>query len=335
MARATIKTIAQEAGVSIATVSKALNDMPDISDNVKARIREIALRQGYVTNAAARQLASGHSHMVGIVLPELAQHNYAALYKTLSARLYRAGYSNYCACSEGDLKAEAVLAADMVEKGVGALIAATATTDTKHIEEAVHGRVPIIYVGGAANPNAENAVACDDYSGGMLAGRTLHGGGCKRACVFTWGSAATPQHQRTRGFLAYMQENGVPVAVRQAVGELHEEGGAQLMRQALKQEEVPDGIFCTDDLLALGALDVLRQKGVAVPQSVQVMGYGDSPCAALALARLSTIALPYREIGICASDIALHLLDGTEDVVRKMTLEPQLAQRGTTVASEA
>lgn len=329
MAKATIKTIAEEAGVSIATVSKALNDMPDVSEGVKVRIREIARRQGYVINAAARQLASGHTYSVGVILPDLGQRDIALVFSALSQRLQRAGYTLNLGITESDIKAEAAMAVDMLNKGVGLLVVYPATNEKRHIEEAVGGRLPVLYMGGAVNPNAENAVICDDYKGGMAAAEALYEGGCRSAAIFTWGDAATAQHERARGFMAFMQENGVSVRTYKSSEYLTEDTGRVMAREMLLEGPAA-GVFATDDLIAMGALDVFQRAGLSVPEEIQLVGYGDAPFAGLGLIELTTVALPAKEMGICTSDLVLGLLGERTDVVRKMTLEPQLVRRAST-----
>lgn len=330
MAKATIKTIAEEAGVSIATVSKALNDMPDVSDSVKARIREIAQRQGYITNSAARQLASGHAYAVGVILPDIARNETAMTYKYLAQRLQKSGYALYLADSGGEMKTEAGLVLELLEKGVGALVIMPAISDMRHIEDAVKGRVPVAYIGGAVNPNAANTVASDDYKGGMMAARVLFHGGCRSSAVFTWGPAATAQHERTRGFIAYMQEHGATVKTYNTSAVLGEDAGRTMAEKALA-EGLPTGVFATDDLLAMGAMAVFAERGVSVPGKVQVVGYGNTPSAGLGLIGLTSVASPAHEIGICVADIVLGLIRGDGDIVTKLTLEPQLVRRATTM----
>lgn len=329
MANATIKTIAEEAKVSIATVSKALNDMPDVSEAVKVRIREIARRQGYTINKNARQLASGHADSVGVILPDITERNMALLYKSLAARLNKAGYSVYLSDSEGSAQNEAQLVLEMLEKRVGVLLIMAATSETRHIEDVVRGQVPVVYLGGAVNPNVENAVICDDYKGGMLAARHLYHNGCRNSVVFTWGNAATPQHERARGFIAYMQEHRAVVRSMHAGPAGTEAAAEALVAQLLESRALPSAIFATNDLLAVGAIHALRRWDIRVPQDISVIGYGDSPGAGFSLVQLTSVALPSYEMGICACDLALGLLRKNGDVVRKLTLEPQLVRRGT------
>lgn len=335
MAGPTIKTIAEEAGVSIATVSKALNDMPDVSDAVKARIREIARRQGYTINQSARQLASGHSYSVGVIMPDISERNTALIFKSLSTRLNRAGYSVYLNDSEGDPQKEAVMARDMLEKRVGVLIVLPVVAGTRHIEEAVHGQIPVVYIGGAVNPGAQNTVLCDDYKGGMMAARHLYRNGCRNSVVFTWGDAATAQYERTRGFVAYMQEHKAVVQVMNAGRTLEEQGGEKLAVELMRTGRLPTGLFATDDLLAIGAITGFSRVGVAVPRDISVVGYGNSPAAALSVLRLTSVALPVSEVGICTCDMALQLLRGEKDVVRNLVLEPQLIRRSTVLGPGA
>lgn len=329
MAKATIKTIAEKAGVSTATVSKALNDMPDVSVAVKMRIRDIASSQGYILNIAAKQLASGHSYTVGVILPEITRWDTAIFYSTLTQRLQRADYTVLFGNSEGDVKAEATMAVSMIGKGVEVLVVMAATSEMRHIEEAVKGNIPVIYVGGATNPNAKYSVACGDYNGGMLVGRALYHGGCRDVAVLTFGSAATVQHERSRGFIAYMQEHGASVTTYKESGLLTEETGVNLIRQLLKKQ-TPHGIFATDDLLAFGAMGVLWTENIRIPNDMQLVGYGNSPYSALALTRLTTIESPLNEVGICTSDMVLSLMRNEEDIIQKLTLEPRLVRRSTT-----
>lgn len=329
MAKPTIRTIAQEAGVSTATVSKALNDMPDISVEVKMRIRQIAKRQGYVLNVAARQLASGHSFGIGVILPDLAQHNDALFYVALAERLQRAGYVVFLGNSRGDMKAEASMVTDMMQKGVGVLLIMTATSEMRHIASVTDGKTPVIYMGGAVNPYAEYSVKCDDYMGGMQAAHVLRAGGSRRVSVLTWGAAATPQHERVRGFLSQMQEYGIPVKVRQVSDYLSEEAGWRMAQEVLRDNQ-EDGVYATDDLLAIGAISALLEKGVRVPEDMQIVGYGDAPMASLALFKLTTIALPTSDMANCASDMTLALMRTQEDMIRKLVLEPKIVLRATT-----
>lgn len=329
MAKATIKTIADEAGVSIATVSKALNDMPDISKAMKTRIREIAQRQGYVLNTAARQLAKGQPSRIGVIMPGLYAQDSADLCGALATKLQRADFTLHWAGSGGDSKAEAALVADLAAKGAEGIIIQPVTTEMRHIEQASAGRSPIVYVGGAVNPAAAYAVVCDEYKGGGLAAQALYQRGCRNAALLTFGDAATPQYERTRGFIAYMHEKGVPVRVYQQGAQPTEAAGAFLAHSAV-QETMPQGMFCTHDLLALGALYQLRQLHISVPGQIQVMGYGDIPGAALQLIGLSTVAAPYDQIGLCAADMMLGVLSGQEDVAARLVLEPQLKLRQTT-----
>ncbi len=326
--KATIKTIASEAGVSIATVSKALNDLPDVSTAVKERIREIARKQGYSINVAAKQLASGAFYTVGAILPNLTDPAAAEIYPILSQRLQQNGYLVRLGISDNDLKAEATMALDMLKKGIDLLLIFAATTNTRHIEEAVFGQVPVAYIGGAVAPGAENAVTINEYRGGMLAAKVLEK--ADKTAVFTWGGTATAQHERVRGYVASMQERGKPVKVYKNADILSESTGYTMAR-ALLEDGGAAGVFATDDRIAAGAVHCFREAGVRVPEDIQVIGYGDAPFADLGLLRLSTVSVPAHEMGICAANLVLDILGQKEDLVRKMTLDPRLTLRQTTL----
>lgn len=329
MAKVTIKTIANEAGVSIATVSKALNDMPDISESVKQQVRAIAARQGYRINVAARQLAQGKSNTIGVILPDISQHNVAQVYKTLSNRLQKEGYTLLLGNSEGDLKSEAAWSVDMMNKGAGLLVVQTVSTDNRHIQQAVKSAVPVVYLGEAVNPAAETGVLCDSYKGGMLAAKILWDGGCKTAAVFTWGQAASAQYECVRGFLAFMREQNIVPEVYSGGKYLSEDAGRTMAHQMMEKQRA-HGVFATHDLIAAGALQAFREVGLHLPKDLQLVGYGNHPFSELSLLEITTVALPNKELAIAAANLCADLLTGNESCLKKLTVEPYPVLRKTT-----
>ena len=330
MANATIKTIAKEANVSVATVSKALNDMPDISEAVKQRIRDIAEAQGYTINSNARSLASGRTFTMGVLLPDIAHPGYSQIVNGLFARLNDAGYSIYLYSTGGVMQQEAAMALQMVQKRVGVVIAVPGTSDVRHIEEITGGRVPVIYLGGVVGPGMQNTVISDDYSGGRQAARYLYRCGHRHCRVLTQFGPNTKWHQRMRGFVEYMQTHNCTVDVREApAGVEGADAGEFLARRMMEKNRPHTAIFATDDLIALGAMGYFKGVEKQVPADISVVGYGDLPCSSLQLLGLTSVRPPYSEMGICAADLAVDLIQQRDDMVRNMVLEPQLIKRQT------
>ncbi|MDL2217614.1 LacI family transcriptional regulator [Christensenellaceae bacterium OttesenSCG-928-M15] len=328
MSKPTIKTIAQAAGVSTATVSKALNDMPDISEPVKARIRQIAHEMGYTINANARQLAKGHSSMIGLIMPDLTDEMAAHLYLSISQRVLQSGYTVFVSHSANNIQQEIECIRRMLQLRIAALIIMPVSKDAKHVEATVQDAIPVVYIGGNVPVAALYGVEYDDYTGGLLAARHFYRSGFRTSAVFTYGQAATPRHERMRGFVGYMQQHQCPVQVYNAGDMLNsEEAGQILVNKALANKNLPNAIFAADDLIALGAIAEFQQKGVYVPGHVSVIGYGNTAFAKLSIVKLTSISQPTNEMGICAADMAVELIEGAEDIVPRLRLEPQLVRR--------
>ncbi len=327
----TIKTIAKEAGVSVATVSKALNNMPDISDSTKAHICEIAQKQGYTINSNARELVKGHSHSVGVILPDLAHPGHAQFVKGLHDRLKAAGFSLYLNSSGGNPKNEILYTLEMMQNRVGALVFLPGNpASMQHVEDAVQKKVPLIYAGVAPLTQQACTVAFDDAEGGRLAAQYLWQKGHRQCRVFTPAGAETAHSERVRGFVESFRRNGGQADTRQAPAGLAEEaGGMYLAKQMLERQRPHTAIFAVSDEMALGTLAALAAAQSPARTPVAVVGFGDIPVASMALINLTTLALPYREMGIHAGDMAAEWLRGLSPSLQHVLLPPTLVQRGT------
>ncbi len=329
MPNPTIKTIAKEAGVSVATVSKALNNMPDISESTKAYICDVAKKQGYTINTNARELARGGSHSVGVVLPDITHPGCAQLAKGLHARLEQAGCALYLNDSGGLRQAETLQTLGMLQKRVAVLVFLAGDAELRHVEETVRGQVPVIYVGGRLDTALPCTVACDEAAGGRLAARHLMKAGHRQCLVFC--QPETPQDAggRVQAFMEYVNRQGGQAQVWQAPPGLEDEAaGAALAQKMAKSRGGYTAVFAASDEMALGAMAVLAAAGMPVPQAVSVVGYGDIPAAALALANLTSVRLPYTEMGIHAGDMAAGWVRGEPPVCCHVLLEPELVKRG-------
>ncbi len=330
--KTTIKTIAKAASVSTATVSKALNDMPDISQTTKIKIRSIARELGYTINENASRLAGGHSFWVGVILPDISCQYSAEVYKSISSRLMRIGCSVYLIDSGNNVSKEQDYVMQMMQKRVDALIIMPLSNDIRYIEGVVRNSIPVIYIGSFENLLAANAVMYNDYYGGKLAARYLFRLGHRNVALFSNGTSDSIKQQRARGFVEYMQSHGAYIQVENVAALSDSEEAGRFLTHHINKSCT--AIFATDDFIAFGAISELIKQGRRVPYDISVIGYGDSPCAGLSLINLTTISLPRTELGICAADMAVELLKGNDEILKRVILEPHLIKRGTVAKNE-
>ncbi len=330
MANPTIKTIAKEAGVSVATVSKALNNMPDISESTKAHVCAVAKKQGYTLNTNARELAMGSSHSVGVLLPDITYPGCAKFTQGLHTRLSAAGCALYLNESGGNRQTETTQTLAMLQKRVGVLVLFTEGAEAEHVAQTVREQIPIIYVGGRVNSALSCTVACNNAAGGRLAARHLMRAGHRSCVIFTPALPGVSHLERAGGFLEYMNLHAGKAEIRQGPADMaDEDAGEALARQLSLEKNRNTAVYATGDALALGALAGFAKENVLVPGEISLIGYGDTPAAGLKLANLTTLRLPFAEMGIHAGDMAVSWMRGEAPPLSHILLEPELVARGT------
>ncbi len=330
MANPTIKTIAKAANVSPATVSKALNDMPDISESTKIRIRRICAEMGYTLNANARSLVSGSTRMIGVLVADITNYESGLMYRSIAARTLRRNYNVYLCDNQNNAEKERESVISMLENRVSAMIVQPVSAGTSPIESLVRGTVPIIYIGSEPNTSLLADIAINEAAGGELAARHLYRQG-HRDCAVISCAPATPKHRaRIQGFEDYMQRHGCAVRTFAFAGaQSLEKAGDEAAARLVREKKRPTALFAPEDLTAIGAMFGLRARGIRVPEDISIVGYGDMRCGALSSIGLTTLRPPSAEIGICAGDLAADLIEGKEGMLTHLVLDPTLVERAT------
>ncbi|MDL2288252.1 LacI family transcriptional regulator [Oscillospiraceae bacterium OttesenSCG-928-F05] len=331
MSAPTIKTIAKAANVSTATVSKVLNDMPDISQATKARVRNVCKELGYVPNAHARRLSLGRNNTIGVILADITDPLNSGIYKALCERMYRYDFALYLSSSGGSAEMELNYVQAMMQNGVAALIVLPVSADVSHIQAAVGDMVPVIYLSGKADPARGHYVANNDYSGAQLAAQHLHALGHRHIDMFAYSPVTPKRNERIQGYSDFMRQHGLKpnVLMEPYRGDLAHLG-KNLARRVLTQSRMPTAVFACNDLVAIGAMAAFRTAGVRVPEDISVVGFEDIPASELPLISLTSVRQPGTELGICAADMAAQLAAGRTDIVTQLVLEPHLVVRTST-----
>jgi LacI family transcriptional regulator len=326
MAQSTIRDVARAAGVSIATVSRAMRDSttvrPDTRDRVIAAARELE----YTPSQLGRQLAERRYAANGIVFPDLSGPYYAEVvmgYEDVAAELRR----SVLILSTHDRPDSDAAVRDMAGRCDGLVVLQRTVSDAVVEQLAARG-TPIVLVarppvGDLVTVNAENA------SSARALGEHLVGGGARRI-AFVGDPAASPDvTERWNGLRDAAEAAGAELRLVQCA-ELNEEAGAAQAIALLAAGDLPDAIACANDELALGLLHELRAAGVDVPGQVQVTGWDDVMAARYA--DLTTVRQPMRELGATAARLLDDLITGAARGAgdRHTRLPTELVVRGTT-----
>ncbi|MDA4894712.1 LacI family DNA-binding transcriptional regulator [Microbacterium resistens] len=313
--RATIEEVAAAAGVSRSTVSRVVNGSSAVSPSALAAVTDAIARLQYTPNRAARSLASRQTHAIALVVPEdtsrfFGDPFFAAVVSGISARIAKSDYLlNLLIASDdpGDKMTSFVR-----NGGVdGAIIVSHHTSDT--FVDRIAESVPVVFGGrpSRARPT-DYVVDVDNVAGGRDATAHLVARGRRRIATITGPLSMPAAQDRLQGFRDALGTAGLaPAAVED--GGFSEEGGAEAARRILAAPGPrPDAIVAASDLMARGALSVLRAAGLRVPEDVALIGFDDSHAAAAADPPLSTVRQPMHAQGEIMAGILLDVLSGGE-----------------------
>lgn len=325
----TLEMVGALAGVSRATVSRVVNGSPKVSPEIAQAVRAAISELGYVPNRAARSLASKQAHAIALVVPEDMTHFFGDLYFAsivvgINDRLQDSDYVlNLMVASEGrDGKTLRYLQGGNVD---GAFVVSHHTSD--RFLDALTDAIPVVFGGRPADHiTGGYVVDVDNVAGARLAAEHLLSIGRRRIAHIAGPSTMPAGIDRARGFEAVLNEAGIePGPIVE--GDFTMRGGSEAMRALLAQDADIDAVFIASDLMAAGAMTVLRSAGVNVPDDVAVVGYDDSEAATSSPVPLTTVRQPSEAMGATMVDILLGVLRGEEDHPRMTTLPTELIIR--------
>jgi LacI family transcriptional regulator len=330
-----MKDIAKDLGVSLITISKVLRNHPDIGEETRERVLARVKELDYRPNFAARSLVTGRSYLVGLVVPDLLHPFFAEVAKSLSEVLRQSGYYLIVSSSDEDPDLEEVEINHLLARRLDTLIIASCRTTVDvffHIEKQ---NIPYILIDRCLPGLSTNFVGVDDESVGILATKHLIDIGCKRIAHIC-GPDISPGIRRMEGYKRALTQAGMKVKdgyiISQSKGDVGtKQGGAEAMRQLLNLVPRPDGLFCFNDPLAMGAMNYALDHGVRIPEDLAIVGCGNLHYDDSLRVPLSSIDQHSRKIGEEAARIALRILNSKAPLKPEcLVLQPELVVREST-----
>jgi LacI family transcriptional regulator len=332
MATANIKEVARHAGVSLGTVSNVLNRPEVVSEATRNRVIAAIEELGYIRNDSARQLRAGRSRTVAIVVLDVANPFFTDVMRGAEEVAEAAG-AVLVVCNSGEDADRERRHLDLLEEQrvQGVLITPVDSGRDSRLEQLVRRGTPVILVDHGSGQQDLCSVAVDDVFGGRLAGEHLRKRG-HTLLAFVGGPLSIPQvADRKRGFSAaqggdhqvrvILTANPTVAAGRRAGEELAE----------LPPEQRPTGVFCANDLLALGLLQEMTRRGLRVPDEVAIVGYDDIDFAAAAAVPLSSVRQPRAQLGRTAAELLLEEANEPDHHEhRHVVFKPELVAREST-----
>jgi LacI family transcriptional regulator len=306
----TIAEIAAAAGVSIPTVSRVLNQRPDVAPATRDRVQRLIAEQGYVRSRAARALGRGHSGLVDLVVPTLDSEYVFVIICGVEEVLDRLGVRLVLSITHDQWRRERQWLARVTDGSTDGAILVVGLGQSPHLDALRRSGVPFVVVDhrGELGPQVPS-VGATNWAGGKMATEYLLSLGHRRIAVITGPPSHVCSRERLAGYRAALESAGVAVdASLIRPGEFVEQAGYTQTEALLALAEPPTAIFAGCDRQAMGVYSALHAHGVAVPRDMSVIGFDDVPSSATAVPPLTTVRQPLMEMGRVATTMLLRLI---------------------------
>lgn len=327
----TMSDVAREAGVSMMTVSRVVNDKGDVSAATRERVLEVIDRLGYRPSSIARGLATRRTGTLGLVVPDVANPFFAEVARGVEQVAYAEGYNVFLCNTDEDPARELDVLGSLEEKRVDGIVICSSrlAPEDLHMVVASHPAVVLVNRRPDAGVGANvAAVLVDDVIGGRLATAHLLETG-HRAIGFVAGPPGSHSGKgRLAGYAAALAQAGVACNHGWTEASAPDaEGGLVAAQRLLSRHPELTALICYNDLVAVGALGACRELGLRVPEDQAVVGFDDIPLAALVTPPLTTCRVPRVELGLKAVELLFRQIRGEEVDDREIVLEPELVVR--------
>ena len=308
-----MKDIARELGVSVVTVSKVIRNHADIGEETRQRVLKRIKELNYQPNPAARALVTGRTYATGLIVPDLVHPFFAEVATGLSNVLRRKGYSLLISSSQGDPNLERQEIKRLLNRRLDALTIASTQSTVESFRRVEEQKVPYILLDRAFLGMPANFVGVDDTAVGRMATEHLIAAGCVRIAHIR-GPAASTAVGRLEGYSQALEKAGLTAFQGYVVPGRSPDveswiSGNEAMKKLLQLEARPDGVFCYNDPIAIGAIDAILEAGLRVPQDVAVIGCGNLHFDKSLRVPLSSVDQQSTAIGERAGKLVLSLIE--------------------------
>ncbi len=308
-ASATIKHVAREAGVSVATVSRVMNESALVAEDTRLQVLAVATRMGYVPHSGARSLITNRTHTIGMLLPDLYGEFFSEFIRGVDQTARKHGYHILVSSSHANQQdIEAVLRS--MRGRVDGLILMVPDIQVESAVLLFPEVFPLVLVNCGEGAERHQAINVANYDGAFAMVSHLVAQGHRRIAVITGGDRNYDASERLRGYRAALVAAGIRADPQwEFQGDFSEHSGFHAAQDLAGRAERPSAIFASNDAMAIGALSALRAGGLRVPEDMAVAGFDDIPMAAYVEPPLSSVHVDISALGERAT---VRLLDALQ-----------------------
>jgi DNA-binding LacI/PurR family transcriptional regulator len=333
MKQATIVDIARRLQISPSTVSRALSGHPDIKEETKELVRQVAKELRYTPNPIAQSLKSSRTNTIGVIVPEFTHDFFPSAISGIEEMSYRAGYRILLCQSNENYAREVENTNLLMHHRVAGVIASISqsTKSSEHFRDLLHRKIPLVFFDRVCEDVVTSKVVLDDAACAFKAVSFLIDKGYKRIAHFAGPKDLAICKRRFTGYCNALTQAQRPVLDELIVyGGLHEKDGYHSMNEILHLSQPPDAIFCINDPVALGAYQRIKEAGLRIPEDFALVGASNDKITAMIDPPLTTIDQPAFEMGRRAAELLIDAIEGRITQPETVILDAELIVRKST-----
>ncbi|MFQ6057978.1 MAG: LacI family DNA-binding transcriptional regulator [Anaerolineae bacterium] len=324
----TVKDVAKLAGVSTATVSRVLNNHPHIADETRSRVLWAMEQLGYQPSRVARRLRMKSTQILGLIISDIANPFFTSVVRGIEDVAYANQYSLLLCNSDEDPARESLYVDVLQAERVAGIIISPADENSTSCEPLLKNGVPIVAMDRRLRQFDVDTVLVDNVKGAYQATSHLIRLGHRRIGLIGGPPRITTGRERREGYEKALSEHGLEVDQSLIkIGDFKQDSGYQRACELLEMDDPPTAIFTANNLMTLGALNAIHEKGLNIPRDVAIVGFDDMPWAPSLDPPLTAVAQPTYELGCTAADLLLQRIADKDREIVEMKLEPTLIIR--------
>ena len=328
---ATMKQVAERAGVSTSTVSHVINNTRSVSDDVRKRVQAVIEEMRYIPSAVARSLKNDKTYTIGVSVPDNTHPGLAQLLRGIEDAAFAVGYNIMLCNGYEDAQRQAAQLRGLIEKRIDGLVLVGGSTRGQLAPLLASQSLPIVLADHEVPGLEADFIGLDHEAAGDAAGRHLIELGHRRIACLAGPERQPAGQERLAGFRRALREAGIELGPAYLLhGDADCEGGHAAARRLLALPVPPSALFACNDMMALGALCAAQEAGLDLPAQLSVAGCDDLGAAAFAVPRLTTVAQPAYEMGRQLAELLFRRIRGEGGARRHERLQGSLVVRQST-----
>jgi len=326
----TLKMVAERAGVSVNTASRAINNKLDINKETKKRILKVAQELGYVRNDTAVALRTKKTGTIGVVIADNRNPFYAEVLNGMEVAARGKNYHIILANTQRDYRKEEEAINLLLAKRVDGLLITPVQDRDDDIKNLIEANIPFVVVGRDFENIEVDAVYNDEVKGGFLATEYLIKKGHKKIALINGFLYKSPAKGRLEGYKKALNKYRIPLDNSLiSVGDINIEDGYERTKQMLEKILDFTAIFAYNDMMAFGSMQAIKEKGLRIPEDIGLIGYDDILFSSLISPALTTIRLKKQELGVKSVKLLFSRINGNRKKTKKVMLGVELVVRET------